>query len=436
MSEPEKKVIEIPEICRVEGHSAVTVDIENGKVVDVRLDVFEGTRFFEQIVVGHKYDQMPHITSRVCAICSTGHVLAAVRAIEAAIGFKVSRITNLYRELMHLGMIIESHSTHICALALPDFLKVGTLYEFASKYQAEFAIWTSLRNLGSLIQTCIGGRPFHPVNLQVGGLSHYASAAELAPLKVALESNLENAEILCQLLLDLKLPIDRTCQASYLALIPDDERYGYMGDRVKSSDGWEAPVSSYKDYLVEKVVSHSHAKRSHVHGKPVMVGSIARLMFYSGRLKARAKAIYDQSPLAQGNHNTILNNLAQAIELMEAMERSLEIIDTLGNQGAGEKLPDLRSELKAGQGVGTVECPRGTLYHYYELDSTGQINKADMITPSAQNTARIEQDIAFVVDQYPDKESEILQSHLETLVRAYDPCNTCATHMVKVRHLN
>jgi sulfhydrogenase subunit alpha len=77
-----KQVIQLAEICRVEGHAAVDVTIDNGKIESVKLNVFEGTRFFERIVLGHKYDEMPHITSRVCAICSTGHVLAAIFAIE------------------------------------------------------------------------------------------------------------------------------------------------------------------------------------------------------------------------------------------------------------------------------------------------------------------------------------------------------------------
>ncbi len=120
MAGKERKTIEIPEICRVEGHSAVTIDIEKDKVTDVKLDVFEGARFFERIVIGHKYDEIPHITSRVCAICSTGHVLAAVNAVERILNYRPPENVVLLRELMHLGMIIESHSTQVGALAVPD----------------------------------------------------------------------------------------------------------------------------------------------------------------------------------------------------------------------------------------------------------------------------------------------------------------------------
>jgi len=172
-----------------------------------------------------------------------------------------------------------------------------------------------------------------------------------------------------------------------------------------------------------------------VNGKPIMVGSLARLYFFADRLGPSAKSIYSKSPLAAGNSNTILNNLAQGIELLEAIDRSMEIIDTLLSMEPAHPQVQSAISIKAGHGVGTVECPRGTLYHYYEIDDSGKVTAADMITPSAQNTARIEQDISTVVEDHLERNSELLQNHLETLVRAYDPCNTCATHMVQVRYV-
>ncbi|MBX9771611.1 MAG: nickel-dependent hydrogenase large subunit, partial [Candidatus Obscuribacterales bacterium] len=312
MSDVDRKIIEIPEICRVEGHSAVTVDIEEGQVTSVKLDIFEGTRFFERIVLGHRYDQIPHITSRVCAICSTGHVLAAIFAIERAFNYQVSRPTQLYRELMHLGMMIESHATHICALALPDFLKTPDLVDFATKYPGEFAIWTKLRKLGATIQTVVGGRPFHPVNLHVGGLSALPSKDKLALLKQAISDGMETAATLCELLLSLELPFERTFRSPYLALIPHGDGYGFFGERVQSSEGWQAGIDDYKNYLGESVVAHSHAKRSTLSGKPFMVGAMARLSLFGERLSHPADSFYRRSPLALGQTNTILNNLAQS----------------------------------------------------------------------------------------------------------------------------
>ncbi len=438
MNNRKTKKIEIPEICRVEGHSAVLVDIEDGQVANVQLDVFEGTRLFERIVLGHKYDEIPHITSRVCAICSTGHVLAATRAIEGIFKFEPSERIRLYRELMHLGMIIESHATHICALALPDFLGTPDLLDFASNHQTEFNIWTCLRNLGASIQTIIGGRPFHPVNLHVGGLSSYPSLDGLKNIQNALIENTENALCLCDVLSNLKLPFAKTAPCCFLALIPENPGYGFFGEEVLSSDGWKDNVINYKEYLSERTVPYSHAKHSKAHGKPIMVGAMARLSLFGERLQGLSRSIYMRSPLAAGDFNTIWNNLAQAIEIVEAIERSKNIVKELIKSIAQQdNAPLQKTSPQAGQGTGAVECPRGTLYHSYTLDDHGHIIAADMITPSAQNAARIEFDIRMVVEnqiQTNELESPLLQANLETLIRAYDPCNTCATHMVKVSY--
>lgn len=437
MADGEKKKIEIPEICRVEGHSAVHVEIEAGKVKSVQLDVFEGTRFFEQIVLGHNFEEIPHITSRVCAICSTGHVIAAINAIEHIAQFRPTTTVALFRELMHLGMIIESHATHIYALALPDFLNIPDLLEFATIHKEKFASWTALRSLGSTIQTVVGGRPFHPVNVHVGGISRCPGRSELAPLLLQLSQCHKQAIDLCSLLMELKPKVKRTTEPSFQALIPSKGRYGFFGDRVKSSDGWEDSIHNYREYLAEKVVPYSHAKQSPGRGKPLMVGSMARLNLFGQLLSKESKYVYDLGPLAKGDTNTIWNNLAQAIEIVEAISRAQEIIHILMEieEPAVPHAEMTKLTPPAGEAVGAVECPRGTLYHYYKIDDRGKILAADMVTPSAQNTARIELDIREVVNQADDTGSPDLTKNLETLIRAYDPCNTCATHMVNVRNL-
>ncbi len=443
--EERRKRIEIPEICRVEGHSAVHIDIVGDQVQTVQLDVFEGMRFFERLIIGHNQDEIPHITSRVCAICSTGHVIAAIRAVEHIAGFKPDSTTSLMRELMHLGMIIESNSTHIYALALPDFLGFDDVHQFASNHTEDFKAWTELRNLGTLIQTLLGGRPFHPVNLHVGGFSKYPSVEDFQKIELELRNKQSLAIRTCEILMKYSPPVRRTSEPVFFALVPENDKYGYFGDQIKSNRGFQTSVQDYKNYLKEEAVPYSHAKRSSVDGQPIMVGSMARLTLFSDRLSANAKAIFDSTALAKGDHNTIWNNLAQAIEIVEAFDRCIEIVNSLienkSNWDPFEKRQQSITKVAPvdGGACGAVECPRGTLYHYYETDKQGSVVGADMVTPSAQNTYRIERDIQEVVaqtinEEYDEGRQQALTKNLETLVRAYDPCNTCATHMVSVKY--
>lgn len=429
----ERKTIEIPEITRVEGHAAVHVDIKDGQVCDVQLEVFEGTRFFEQLVIGHHYSELPHITSRVCAICSTGHVLAAAFAQEAIIGWHHTPRLRLFRELMHLGMIVESHSTHMFALALPDYVGARDLVDFATRFPDKFTAWTRLRSAGAAIQTLVGGRPFHPVNLHVGGLSSYPQRGSLLTLLEQVRSARQDATDIAEFFRHLKPAFCRKSIPSFVALIPDNDDFGYFGDRVRCTDGWEEPIGNYKQYLQESIVPYSHAKRTTARGKDMMVGSLARLILFGDRLTGEARLLLKDSAISRGDTNPVLNNLGQAIEVVAALERIETIINILCEVAAADDPHPMHGVVSAGTGVGAIECPRGTLYHAYSIDSDGIVTAADMITPSVQNSGRIELDIREVVSTTTEQTAP-LQAHLETLIRAYDPCNTCATHMVQVRY--
>jgi len=84
--------------------------------------------------------------------------------------------------------------------------------------------------------------------------------------------------------------------------------------------------------------------------------------------------------------------------------------------------------IRAGKGVGAVEAPRGTLYHYYEIDDRGRILNCNIITPTAQFLNNLEEDLRAYLPEaagLPDAERDC---RLKILIRAYDPCFSCATH--------
>jgi coenzyme F420-reducing hydrogenase alpha subunit len=84
--------------------------------------------------------------------------------------------------------------------------------------------------------------------------------------------------------------------------------------------------------------------------------------------------------------------------------------------------------------VGAAEVPRGVLFHEYSVDAGGRIEEVNQIIPTGQNLANIEADMRAMVPQLLDSDlgREEITLRLEMLVRAYDPCISCATHMLKV----
>src|SRR3989338_5106796 len=103
--------ITLSHITKIEGHAALHVKIDKGKLKTCRLTAVEGSRYFEGLVKGRKWYEAPEMTSRICGICSCAHVIASISAIENALSFTPSEQTKKLRELLTLGERIRSHAT-------------------------------------------------------------------------------------------------------------------------------------------------------------------------------------------------------------------------------------------------------------------------------------------------------------------------------------
>jgi len=130
------------------------------------------------------------------------------------------------------------------------------------------------------------------------------------------------------------------------------------------------------------------------------------------------------------NYNPFMNNIAQVVESVFAVERSIQIIDWLLNHDLKVEKNDIKP--KAGSGAGSVEVPRGILFHEYEYDSKGKCVKANCVIPTNLNHGNIQLDMEKLVPEMINLGQEELQFRLEMLVRAYDPCISCSTHYLDI----
>ena len=129
--------------------------------------------------------------------------------------------------------------------------------------------------------------------------------------------------------------------------------------------------------------------------------------------------------------NPFHNNTAQLIETLHCYEDAMRVLDDLMlRKGYVHRMKEPR---KYGRGVGATEVPRGTLFHDYTIDAEGRIKEANCIIPTGQNLANIEADMYKVVGDMAGGEPAEIQHRLEMLVRAYDPCISCATHFLEVQ---
>ncbi|MGE5813588.1 MAG: nickel-dependent hydrogenase large subunit, partial [Acidobacteriota bacterium] len=163
------RTLVVQHLARIEGHAGITVELDGRAIKDVRFDVIEGMRLFEALVVGREASEVPGIVSRICAICSHGHAITALHAIERAFAVPVSEQTRRLRELVFHGSAIESHALHAFCLALPDFVGCASVIELARLDPVTVATALRLKKLGNTVQEVIGGRAVHPVNYMIGG---------------------------------------------------------------------------------------------------------------------------------------------------------------------------------------------------------------------------------------------------------------------------
>src|SRR3989304_2676235 len=132
--------VEVNHVTRVEGHGNIYVNVKKGVIERCEWNISEAPRFFEAMVVGRQWNELHHITSRICGICSIGHTLASLRATESAMGITVSDQDLKLRKLALHAENMQSHILHLGFLVLPDLMGVGSVIPLTSSNPEEVKI--------------------------------------------------------------------------------------------------------------------------------------------------------------------------------------------------------------------------------------------------------------------------------------------------------
>jgi coenzyme F420-reducing hydrogenase alpha subunit len=423
--------IEVDHITRVEGHGSIVVNVAGGNIEKILWQVPEAPRFFEAMVVGRDYIEVASITSRICGICSIGHTFASLKATEAAMGIEISETTRKLRELLLHGETLQSHILHVCYLVVPDLLKVDSVFPLIESHKEVVLLVTKLHRLANELCDIIGGRTTHPIRARLSRFSKLPTGKELEELKTRLTDAKEDLKKVADVVKSLAGNIpDFTRDTEYLSLTDKNEYAFYDGDCITNDIETPIPVSGYRDVVNEFIVPQSTAKYGKFNRDSFMVGALARYNNNYKQLTPLSTEVAEMLGLNGPNTNPFMNNIAQVVESVFAVEKSLEIIDWLLDR---ELEPEPRfTKPKAGKGAGAVEVPRGLLFHEYEYDDKGTCIKANCVIPTNLNHNNIQLDMEEIVPRFLHLGEKELQFHLEMLVRAYDPCISCSTHYLDV----
>ena len=419
------KKIHIDNLSKIEGHGSLDIKIKNNKVDYVKLEITESKRFYTQAIRGKFALSLPLMTSRICGTCSIAHLTCCAEAVERTFEYTPSEQTMLLRKLSLNGMMIRDHSLHLFIFSLPDLFGKDSVLDFDESQNELVRKAFAIKSAGNNLSKAVAGRAIHATFAEVGKFSHIPEkdkvAETLKELKSARDYVLEFIELFYNAPLKLERDVD------YVALTNDD--YSFIGGVMEDSTGQKMPPEKYMDYLNRVIIPYSQATGYNFEGKEFMVGALARMNLNRKSLNATtrndAKSYMNVFP----SNNIYHNDLAQAIEILNCVDQSIELLES-------NEFKDEHNEpvvVKEGTGVGLIEAPRGTLYYMLSIDKAGKVKDGSIIVPTAQNQISMEKSVVRVVEENIDKDRHQIEHEIEKLIRAYDPCMSCASHFLKIK---
>ena len=428
--------VNVHHVTRVEGHGNILVNATDGKIEKIEWQVPEAPRFFEAMVRGRSYEDIQTIVSRICGICSITHSLASTKAIENAMGIEVSEQADKVRILMHYSEQLQSHVLHVGYLVSPDLFGLPSVVPLAAKAPEVVLAVIRLHRLANEWSDLIAGRTTHPVTLKPGGLTKTPTEKQFRELLEKLKNCVGDLKAVAEAVLSVAGNIPNfTRETEYVSLKQDNPpTYTfYHGDITSTDYDGTVAINDWQTVANEYVNDQSTAKWTKWNRSSYAVGALARFNNNAELLSPLAQGVTKMFGLEKGNCNPFMNNVAQLIECVHVVETSIQMIDELLT--AGLKSEKVKVSPKAGKASGCVEAPRGILFHEYEFDSKGNCVGADICIPTNQNHASIQDDFEKFVPEILDEGEDAIRLKMEMLVRSYDPCISCSTHMLDVQFI-
>jgi len=448
----ERVVIE--PLTRVEGHGKVTLLLdEDNHIRQARLHIVE-FRGFEKFIQGRPYWELPVLVQRLCGICPVSHHLAAAKATDMLVGARqLTPTAEKVRRLMHYGQTLQSHALHFFHLCSPDLLfgfddavRHRNIVGVIEDHPEIARQGVLLRKYGQEVIRVTSGKRIHGTGAIPGGVNKSLSREERDYLLQDIAQVVDwsrGAVALIQHIFFEQFSYHMafaSIDSNMLSLVAADGAFDiyHGGLRARDASGKtlfdHLDYNAYEQFLREGVKSWSYMKFPFIESLGseqgwYRVGPLARVNncdFFSTPLAEQERRAF----IAVGNGRplqaTLAYHWARLIELLHCAEAIQELLhdpDLLGDDLL------LRGELQ-GRGVGVIEAPRGTLFHHYEINSDGIVEKANLIVSTTNNNQAMNESIRQVASAYLDGRqlTEPLLNQVEVAIRAYDPCLSCATH--------
>ncbi len=417
--------INIEQISKTEGHADIEVKIRNGKVEDVKLKINENKRFYTQAVRNRHFSSVPQFVSRICGTCSIAHLTCSIESIEKCLQITPTKQTELLRKLSVYGMMIRDHALHLYFFCLPDVFNTDSVFDFDDSKNYLIKQGFSVKSLGNNLSKIVAGRAVHPTFEKVGQFSHLPSKENLKEVLSQFKETRDTVLELIKIFYECNFDLSR--ESTFVSLVTDD--FSFLEGEIASSDGMKIKKDEYWNHLERIIIPYSQATGFRFRTKEYMVGALARLNLNKESIHNDSKKDLSEILKIFPSNNIYHNNLAQSIEILHCIDHTIQILEE--NEFNQEPAPEVKTG--EGKGVGVIEAPRGTLYHMVELNREGKVQFANFIIPTAQNQIKMENDIKNLLPSILDKDKHFIYHELEKIIRAYDPCMSCASHFLRLK---
>ena len=338
----------------VEGETVVAIDIELGY----------NHRGIEKLSESKTFEETVFLVERICGICSTSHPIACVQAAEDAGGVHVPERALFIRSMV--GELERIHS-HLLWLGLAGhFLGFNTLWMWAWRFREEV---------------------LNVLELITGNRNHYAM---MKPGGVRRDIN------------DTDLPV--------------------ILDLLKSLD---KPICTFRDAVIEDPLVHARTKGVGVLTKEMAIaygalGPTARASDYDIDVRRdhphAAYGMVDWDVIVTKNGDVFDKAVVRILEMFESIriiEQCAEQLKTV--RGAVDSDP---KTIRAGDGIGHYEAPRGEVFHYVRSDGSNTPVRHKVRAPSYMNVPT-------------NRETAVggTVADATIVLAAVDPCYCCTERM-------
>jgi len=449
----DRKTIVIDPVTRIEGHSKITLHLDDqGRVEDARFHVTQ-FRGFEKLCEGRPFSEMPSLMARICGICPVSHLIASAKACDALLAVKIPPTADKLRRIFSLAQVVQSHALSLFHLSSPDLLlgmdadpAKSNLFGVLEKSPELARDGIALRKFGQQIIERLGGKRIHPAWVVPGGVSEPLSQQDRDAILQSIPEALAIAE---RSILWFKSIAERFREeiaafgnfpTLFMGIVKADGGLTFYDGNIRMVDASGHTVADgldptrYFDYIGEKVESWSYLKSTYYkpRGFPdgiYRVGPLARLNVADRCGTPRADQ--ELAEFHELQRTAVLSSFhyhhARLVEILyciERMERVLNDPEIMSKHVRAIARPN------ALEGVGACEAPRGTLFHHYRIDEQGLVRWANLVIATGHNNLAMNRSVLQVAKHFVHGEriTPGMLNRVEAVIRTYDPCLSCSTH--------